>query len=398
MLKLMLRTMRVFENIVCFAALALIAATTSSCGDNGTDSAAGGNDGKIDYAPEVNVVDVIELKRSDFHLQLVSNGKVSASSRMVMKFRSSAAPTKVYVSNGQHVRAGDVLAEQDARDAELSVESAEIALDKAEIELYDVLIGLGYPSGDTLSVPADILKIAKLRSGYSTSLNALKRARYDRDCAVLRAPFSGYVADLSPDLYSSEKSSGAFCTVIDDRSFIVSFSVMESDYSFLEKGLPVVVSPFADPSVRCRGKITDINPSVDSKGQIVVCASVPRHKSLIDGMNVKVTVEKNVPGQLVVPRSAVVIRDNLDVLFTYTPDGKAHWVYVNIMAANRDSFVVTANEDRGAKLSEGEIVIISSNLNLAEGSSVKLKSSAELTHSAKSDRPAEPNPSVRLKE
>jgi len=76
---------------------------------------------------------------------------------------------------------------------------------------------------------------------------------------------------------------------------------------------------------------------------------------------------------LVVPRSAVVIRDNLDVLFTYTPDGKAHWVYVNILDSNSDSFVIEANADRNAKLSEGEQVIISSNLNLADGSAVTLK-------------------------
>ena len=90
-------------------------------------------------------------------------------------------------------------------------------------------------------------------------------------------------------------------------------------------------------------------------------------------MNVKVTVEKTVANQLVVPRSAVVIRDNMNVLFTYQPNGTARWVYVTIIASNRDSFVVEPNSERNSQLSEGEKVIISSNLNLADGSEVRLK-------------------------
>ena len=84
-------------------------------------------------------------------------------------------------------------------------------------------------------------------------------------------------------------------------------------------------------------------------------------------------MERNIPDQLVVPRSAVVIRDDLDVLFTYTDDGKAHWTYVRIVASNGDSHSVVANADRGSVLSEGDRIIISGNLNLADGSDVVLR-------------------------
>ena len=134
-----------------------------------------------------------------------------------------------------------------------------------------------------------------------------------------------------------------------------------------------MVTPFADASLSCKGFVTDINPLVDKNGQVLVRASVKGVKGLLDGMNVKVTVERLIPGQLVVPRSAVVIRDNRDVLFTYTDDGKAHWTYVNILYSNGDSHVIAPNRDRGAQLSEGDRVIISGNLNLADGSSVTLK-------------------------
>ena len=88
--------------------------------------------------------------------------------------------------------------------------------------------------------------------------------------------------------------------------------------------------------------------------------------------NVKVVVDKDLPAQLVVPKSAVVIRDGLEVLFRYR-DGKAEWVYVHTLSANSEAYAVTANTDRGATLSEGEQVIVSGNLNLADGSRVVLK-------------------------
>ena len=149
------------------------------------------------------------------------------------------------------------------------------------------------------------------------------------------------------------------------------FSVMESEYHLLQKGLKVQVEPFAGEGRRLAGVITAINPAVDKNGQISVTASVRNDGSLVDGMNVRVLVEKDIPGQLVVPRSAVVIRDNMNVLFRYS-GGKAQWTYVNILHSSGDSYSVEANADRAAELSPGDTVIVSGNLNLADGSQVKI--------------------------
>ena len=120
------------------------------------------------------------------------------------------------------------------------------------------------------------------------------------------------------------------------------------------------------------GKIKNVNPSIDENGQIEVCAVLDGASSLINGMNVKVTVDKVLDSRLVVPKSAVVVRDNLNVLFRYN-NGRADWVYVNILAANSDSYAIEANAARGAELSVGEQIIVSGNLNLADGSIVSLK-------------------------
>ena len=64
---------------------------------------------------------------------------------------------------------------------------------------------------------------------------------------------------------------------------------------------------------------------------------------------------------------------NAAVLVRYGEGGKAEWVYVHTVRANSESYAVTANTDRGATLEEGDRVIVSGNLNLADGSKVVLK-------------------------
>lgn len=330
-------------------------------------------EGKLEYGEEVCAVDVIELKRMDFPRQVVSNGKLTASESVSLRFGTSGAVKTLNVRNGQRVAAGQLIAELDRPDLEIALHSAQLSLDKARLDFYDILAGQGYSASDTLSVPEDVLKMARIRSGYGAALNALERARYDLSGARLTAPFSGRIADLKTSAHD-QASSDVFCRLLNDSRMNVDFTVMEFEYPFLSDGLPVVIVPFSDASRSFRGRVSSINPAVDKNGQVAVRASVEGAAGLVDGMNVKVTLEKTVLGQMVVPRSAVVIRDNMNVLFTYRPDdGTAGWVYVNILASNRDSFVVEANRDRGAHLEEGELVIVSSNLNLADGSKVSLK-------------------------
>ena len=170
---------------------------------------------------------------------------------------------------------------------------------------------------------------------------------------------------------SMRNRKGEFCTLLDDSRLDVRFSVLESEYGLLRPGQEIGVSPFADLRKEVKGRITAINPSIDVHGQVQVDAEVVNDGTLADGMNVRVAVRQKVPGQLVVPKSAVVIRDNLEVLFRYK-DGRAQWTYVHTSLANSREYVVEANLDRGAELNPGDLVIVSGNLNLADGSEVSL--------------------------
>ena len=324
------------------------------------------------YEFERNFVDTVHLKYTDFNREILNNGTLNAVRTDKLTFKTQGDVAKVFVQNGDYVNKGDTLAVLDTRALELNLENASQDMLKAEIDYKDRLIGFGY-SANADEVPEEVEKIAMIHSGYSTAKNSLESARLELSNAVLTAPFSGVVANM--ELKPYESASENSCTVIDNTSFDVTFKLLESELDYVKKGESIVVSPFIRENEIYSGNIKNINPHVDENGQISVTASVRnRDRKLVDGMNVKVFIRNRSHNMLTVPKSAVVIRDGLDVIFTVdTVNMKAEWVYVDILESNSTHHVIRGNEERNSELKGDEIVITSGNLNLADGSNVEFK-------------------------
>ena len=327
---------------------------------------------KDSYKIEKNTVDTMHLRKQPFNRETISNGILKGAARAELRFKTPGVVEYVPVHNGSRVKKGDVIAKLDSQTLQLDYERAQQSLGKAQLDLYDALIGFGY-GRDTNNVPADILNVAKIRSGYSSALNSYKIAQIALQNATLTAPHSGVVANLTvkPHEYSSE----AVCTIIDDTAFNVEFKVLEGELPYIATGRDVAVQPFIDVTQNYSGTIKEINPFVDEKGQIAVTASISnKGGKLIEGMNVKVfikSVKENLP---TVPKSAVVMRDGYDVLFVFNPQtGKAEWRYVDILHSNSTHHVVRGHKEKDVQLDEGEAIIISGNLNLADGSDVEIR-------------------------
>jgi RND family efflux transporter MFP subunit len=327
---------------------------------------------KDSYKIEKNTVDTMHLRKQPFNRETISNGILKGAARAELRFKTPGVVEYVPVHNGSRVKKGDVIARLDSQTLQLDYERAQQSLSKAQLDLYDALIGFGY-GRDTNNVPADILNVAKIRSGYSSALNSYKIAQIALQNATLTAPHSGVVANLTvkPHEYSSE----AVCTIIDDSAFNVEFKVLEGELPYIATGRELAVQPFIDVTQNYSGTIKEINPFVDEKGQIAVTASISnKGGKLIEGMNVKVfikSVKENLP---TVPKSAVVMRDGYDVLFVFNPQtGKAEWRYVDILHSNSTHHVVRGHKEKDVQLDEGEAIIISGNLNLADGSDVEIR-------------------------
>lgn len=315
-------------------------------------------------------VDTMVLRRQTFQKQVLCNGKLRAIRRAELICpKNGEILQSVNVKNGQHVSVGTVLAIADTRERKDALEKAKHDLEKAKVELQDKLIGLGY-DGNTANVPTEVLHRVEVTSGYYSAKFALRSAEQALYDCSLKAPFSGRIADL---VARPHQRGDKFCTLIDDSFFDVEFKVLEAELVSVSMGTRVKVSPFVEEDMSLDGAVTEINPSVDDKGLVSVKARIRNTSNrLIDGMNVKVIIENSVPRMFVVPKEAVVERDGYNVVFVYDTDThRAVWTYVDIMYSNLKSFAITGCERKNTTVNEGDIIITSGNLNLADDTEVK---------------------------
>ena len=333
----------------------------ASCSGGGNDKPEEAEQGIVTALPEQkNTVTVMELKRTNFDHELVSNGKVEARLYADLSFRVTSEPVaQVYVKNGDRVRKGQKIAELALFTLDNKLQQARNSLAQAELDMQDVLIGQGYAPDRMRDVPASIRELAEIRSGYAQSRANYELVRYEREQAVLTAPFDGVVANLTDKCYNRPDASKPFCRVIGTGHMEVTFTVLEGELPLVKEGDRVEVTPYAATLPPCKGRITEINPMVDENGMVRVKAAVEGTSRLFDGMNVRVSVKRSIPGQLVIPKTAVVMRSGKQVVFTLK-EGKAMWNYVQTGLENMTEYTVT-----GDGMEEGAQVIVTGNVNLA---------------------------------
>ncbi len=351
--------------------LLLVVLSVVACGNNKKKNPQAGKPNKAlqSQKPQKVEVEVVELKQQTFNQQTVCNGKLRAFNKGELNFEGQGVIAKIEVKNGDFVKKGEIIAVLDTEDAMIALAKSKQAMQKADIDLIDKLIGQGYDR-DTTKVPADVMSNVKLASGYNTSLDQLKEAeRALADC-YLKAPFSGRVANLNAKVFG--RSGDALCTLIDDNLFDVEFNLLEAEYDNVKRGQKVTVSPFINSEKQFEGKVTEVNPIIDDKGQVMVRAEVEnRNGYLLEGMNVKLVLEREVPGCFVVPRDAVIIKDGYNVVFKYV-NGKAVMTNVDVVMSNIDSHVITGDAEKGTTILENDIIITKNNLNLNNNNAVKV--------------------------
>jgi RND family efflux transporter MFP subunit len=313
--------------------------------------------------PEAVLVKTVKLEPSTFYHELVSNGKTYSSEKAVVPFKVNGIIKELPIRNGQKVNAGELLAVIEDFEYRSQLESSKQNFEKAEINFKDDLYSK-YLTFDTSGLASDKIKTSRIRSGLNDAITALNLAEYNYNNTRIYSPISGVVANLEALEWNPSQNYKSLCTIIQDQTMEVEFPVIESEYGFISKGMPVGIIPFINDSTMITGRITQINPQVDETGMIKVKAGFRNNGRLIDGMNVKVVIRKPVPDRLVVPKEALVIRQGKDVIFV-RQDSLAIWKYVTVEFENSTSVSVKEG------LEPGDLVIVSGNVNLAHETIVR---------------------------
>ncbi len=313
--------------------------------------------------PEAVLVKTVKLEPSTFYHELISNGKAWSSKKAVVPFTVSGIIKEINIQNGQKVNTGDLLAVIEDFEYKTQLSRAREDLENAEINFRKDLLNY-YLTYDTTTLSALEIKYSRIRSGLNDAIISLGVAEYNYNNTRIYAPIPGTVANLEAKQWNPSQNYQSLCTIINDEIMEVEFPVIESEYSFLIKGMPVSIIPFTNDSTLITGNITQINPQVDANGMVKVKAGFRNNGRLIDGMNVKVAIRKPVPNSLVVPKEALVIRQGRDVIFV-RQDSLAIWKYVTVEFENSTSLSIKEG------LEPGDLVIISGNVNLAHETVVR---------------------------
>jgi len=317
---------------------------------------------------DIPLVEIVPLRRGTFAVQIISNGQVRVGQRAELQFRTPGIIERVLVRNGESVQAGQLLAVL-ANDREhLDLRKAELQLAESRVEIDDLLITQGGKRGDSTSVSPQVYAFIKLRSGFARARLAVEEAKLALEHTSLRAPMSGVVANLTLSAHNPTPTDKPFCTLLDRRDMRVVCPILETELATVRAGQAARVEPVGQPDTHYAARVLSLNPIVNEEGFVEATLRLSRPDArLLAGMNVRVVIEKNLPNQLVVPKTAVVERNGRKVVFTYE-DGLAKWHYVTTGPENSTEMAIAEG------LEGGEQVIVAGNLSLGHDAAVQLKS------------------------
>jgi RND family efflux transporter MFP subunit len=222
-------------------------------------------------------------------------GKVVAAHYADMKFEISLPVLRMMVHNGDHVRQGQLLAEQDATRQTNAVEQHQREIEQANIQMQDVIISQGYDPEHMENVPQRVRHIAEVKSGLLLAQSKLAAARHELKITHVVAPFDGIVANVTAHAGQLAQVGDIVCRVISPQQMNVEFRVMEADLSRFTVGTCLQIVPVGDEHAVYEAKVTEVNPIVDEQGTVMLRAHVATPHQLFDGMHVSVLLNTTQP-------------------------------------------------------------------------------------------------------
>lgn len=311
-------------------------------------------------------------------------GHVETQSSVVVRSRIDGVVDKVWVEDGQEVKAGDMLITLDARQAQASLRQAEgaVARDKAQLENARRDLARIEPLARSGAVSRQLLdqaigNVAALEGTVAADEAQVQSFKVQLTYTEIRAPISGRLGTIGTRLGTSVRSADATAVVTINQldPIYVSYSVPQRELPALQDAMatgpvPVRIMIAGREKQPLEGKVAYIDNTVDmSSGTLPIRAIVPNpERHLWPGLFVNTTTTVRVDQKaVVVPAEALQTGQNGTFVFVIKPDMTvtAHTVVVdrtlNDMAVIRSGVAV------------GDRVVTSGQLRLSEGTKVEIR-------------------------
>jgi RND family efflux transporter MFP subunit len=350
--------------------------------------------GQQDFVPTLGIA---TIKPSNSTMVVTLPATTSALTEANIFARASGYIDKRDVDIGDHVKAGQLLAEITAPEldhqiaqAEANIAQTEAALNqaKANEDLANLTYGRDKPlvdkgwltlqqgDVDRLGLNAQQAAVGVAQSNISAQRAQLNVLRQQKDYQSVVAPFDGVITQRNIDvgsLVQADATSGTFMFTIMQSNVIRTQVFVPQDQAFgLEPGVQAEVRVPEIPDRSFPGTVTRIADALQPGTRTLLTEiDVPNNDGALDPgiyCSVELHIPRKVPS-LIVPADAISFSaDGLRV--AVLESGKAHFHKVTV---TRD-FGTTVEVSDGLKA--GDQVILSPPVNLVEGGKVQVRPEA----------------------
>ena len=215
---------------------------------------------------------------------LVSKGVIKSDNEIPVYSRITGQLNAVKLIDGQTVHKGDVLFTLDDEELTAKVVLCEAELEQARLLMEEILVGQGYKKAELDNVPANIVSLARIKSGCNVKEEELEIARKRLSNAVIKAPLSGVLSGLTHTSFAYVNPGETLCKIVDTKSLIVEFYILETELRRFQMGSVIQVSSIAYSEVQHSAIVRSIGSVVDEAGMIKVEAELQDTENLMPGM------------------------------------------------------------------------------------------------------------------
>jgi len=297
-------------------------------------------------------VSVLAVKQDNIPDVLESVGTVRAAQSSDLASQMMGNILEIRVREGDRVSRGEVLAVIDdsqpratldrARAAELAAQqqlvaaNSDLALAESTLRrdryLYEQKV-VSQQEFDEVNTRQQTFLARRdiAQAGQDQARAALNQAATSLDYTRIRAPFNGIVTHKKVDSGTLASPGMPIFTVEDMRRFQLEVSVNESDLWCVRPGGQVAVAIDALGNTELKGKVAQIVPTADPASRaFFVKIDLPSETRLRSGLFGRAQFSRGKQEALLIPRSAVVERGQLQGVFVLDQNKVANLRYVTL--------------------------------------------------------------------
>lgn len=314
---------------------------------------------KPDRPPPLVKVEAVALHEFSDRYEAV--GTAIANEQVTVTAPVTERITRLGFSDGDYVRAGQILAVLAQGQESASLVSAAARAREAEQQLARIsaLRERGFATKSSLD--AQLATVAATRAGASEARAVIA----DR---IIRAPFSGYVSLRRISVGAVVSAGTEIATISDSSTIKLDFSVPETLLGVVRLGLPIRARAAAFPEMPVSGSISAIDPVIDPTTRaVMVRALIPnRGGRLKPGMLLSVELQSRLRSAVAVPELAIVREGDGRYVYTAGKDGKAKRIAVS--TGGRDANLIEVMQG----LNPGDRIVTEGVVKLSEGAKLRI--------------------------